>query len=269
MHHFSHMAKKLWNWSLRIHLLRVHIYTAIQWLPTWYIQMYTVQWGCWLLTPLEWVAGLGMGTSTARGARFPVPNRSYPAEREPARSSPIHPIARLSGSERLRRSTAKILLALLYASLNWVITGSDNDLSPVRHRAIIWTNAGILLIGPLGTYFSEVLIGIQTFSFKKLHLKTSFAKWCLFCPGLNELTHTPCICGSCPLWNYITKGCPVYDTNLKLPISNAMPMFLLPSYLICTQPFYCESLKAHNSCNTVKCHYNVVQFIKILHMASR
>ena len=79
-----------------------------------YIQMYTVQWGCWLLTPLERVAGLGMGTSTARGARFPVPNRSYPAEREPARSSPIHPIARLSGSERLRRSTAKILLALLY-----------------------------------------------------------------------------------------------------------------------------------------------------------
>ena len=56
-----------------------------------------------------------MGTSTARGATFPVPNRSYPAEREPARSSPIHPIARLSGSERLRRSTAKILLALLYA----------------------------------------------------------------------------------------------------------------------------------------------------------
>ena len=62
----------------------------------------------------EWVAGLGMGTSTARGARFPVPNRSYPAEREPARSSPIHPIARLRGSERLRRSTAKMLLALLY-----------------------------------------------------------------------------------------------------------------------------------------------------------
>ena len=76
--------------------------------------MFTVQWGCWLLTPLEWVAGLGMGTSTARGARFPVPNGSYPAEREPARSSPIHPLARLSVSERLRRSAAKILLALLY-----------------------------------------------------------------------------------------------------------------------------------------------------------
>ena len=85
--------------------------------------MYTVQWGCWLLTPLEWVAGLGMGTSTARGARFPVPNRSYPAEREPARSSPIHPIARLSGSERLRRSTAKFLLALLYLAMKLSAAG--------------------------------------------------------------------------------------------------------------------------------------------------
>ena len=30
------------------------------------------------------------------------------------------------------------------------IIGSDNGLSPVRRQAIIWTNAGILLIGPLG-----------------------------------------------------------------------------------------------------------------------
>ena len=57
------------------------------------------------------------------------------------------------------------------------ITGSDNALSPGRHQAIIWTNAGILLIGPLGTNFSEILIGIQTFSFKKMHLKMSSAKW--------------------------------------------------------------------------------------------
>ena len=75
----------------------------------------------------------------------------------------------------------------IYESLNWAVIGSDNGLSPIRHQAIIWTNAGILLIGPLGTNFSEILIGIQTFSFKKLHLKTSSAKWRLFCLGLNEL----------------------------------------------------------------------------------
>ena len=36
------------------------------------------------------------------------------------------------------------------------IIGSDNGLSPGQHQAIISTNAGILLIGPLGTNFSEI-----------------------------------------------------------------------------------------------------------------
>ena len=40
------------------------------------------------------------------------------------------------------------------------IIGSDNGLSPGRRQAIIWTNAGILLTGPLGTNFSEILIEI-------------------------------------------------------------------------------------------------------------
>ena len=43
---------------------------------------------------------------------------------------------------------------------NLTIIGSDNGLSPGRRQAIIWTNAGILLIGPLGTNFSEILIEI-------------------------------------------------------------------------------------------------------------
>ena len=55
--------------------------------------------------------------------------------------------------------------------------GSDNGLSPGQRQAIIWTIAGILLIGPLGTNFNDILIGIQTFSFKKMHLKMSSAKW--------------------------------------------------------------------------------------------
>ena len=67
------------------------------------------------------------------------------------------------------------------------IMGSDNGLSPGRRQAIIWTNAGILLIRPWGTNFSEILIGIQAFSFKKKHLKMSSAKWRPFCLGLNVL----------------------------------------------------------------------------------
>ena len=64
---------------------------------------------------------------------------------------------------------------------------SDNGLSPELGQAIIWTNVGILLIGPLGANFSEILIRIQTFSFKKRHLKVSSAKWRSFCLGLNVL----------------------------------------------------------------------------------
>ena len=65
--------------------------------------------------------------------------------------------------------------------------GSDNGLSPGRRQAIIWTNAGILLIRTLGTNFSEILGEIHSFSFSKMHLKISSATWRLFGLGLNEL----------------------------------------------------------------------------------
>ena len=68
------------------------------------------------------------------------------------------------------------------------IIGSNNGLAPEWRQAIIWTNARILLIGPLGTNFSEILIGIQTFTFNKMHLKMSSAKWHPFCLSLNVLT---------------------------------------------------------------------------------
>ena len=67
------------------------------------------------------------------------------------------------------------------------LIGSDNGLSPGRRQAIIRTNAGILLIGLLGTNFSEILIEIHTFSFKKMRFKLSSGKWRPFCPGLNVL----------------------------------------------------------------------------------
>ena len=66
---------------------------------------------------------------------------------------------------------------------------SHNGLSPGRRQAIIWNNAGILLIGPLGTNISEILIEIQTFSLKKIRLKMLSAKCRPFCLGLNVLTH--------------------------------------------------------------------------------
>ena len=97
----------------------------------------------------------------------------------------------------------------MYASVNHTTIGSDNGLSPERHQAIIWTSAGILLIGPLGTNFSEILIEIYTFSFKKIHLKMLYGKWQQFCLGLNVLMYTafqkgwtlhPCHIRRSPLW---------------------------------------------------------------------
>ena len=67
--------------------------------------------------------------------------------------------------------------------------GSDNSLSPGRRQAIIWTNAGILLNGPLATNISEILIEILAFSFTKMRLKVSSSKWRPFCLGLNVLMH--------------------------------------------------------------------------------
>ena len=68
------------------------------------------------------------------------------------------------------------------------IIGSDNGLSPGRRQAIIWTNGGILLIGSLGTNFSGISIKMLTFSFTKMRLKVSSAKWRPFCLGLNVLS---------------------------------------------------------------------------------
>ena len=75
----------------------------------------------------------------------------------------------------------------IYASENLTTIGSVNGLSPGRRQAITWTNAGILLIGPLGTNFSEILIENHIFSFKKMRLKLSSVKWRPFCLGLNVL----------------------------------------------------------------------------------
>ena len=68
-----------------------------------------------------------------------------------------------------------------------IIIGSDNGLSPDRRQAINWTNAGILLIGRLGTNVSKILIEIHISSFKKMHLKMSSRKWRPFWIGLNML----------------------------------------------------------------------------------
>ena len=72
---------------------------------------------------------------------------------------------------------------LIHASLNRDSIVSDNGLSPIRRQAIIWTNAELLPIGPLGTNCSEISINIKKISFAKMHLKILSAKLRPFCPG--------------------------------------------------------------------------------------
>ena len=66
------------------------------------------------------------------------------------------------------------------------IIGSDNGLSPGLRQAIIWTNAGILLIGQ-PKKINEILLGNHSFSFMKIHLKMPSGKWLPFGVGVNVL----------------------------------------------------------------------------------
>ena len=61
--------------------------------------------------------------------------------------------------------------------MNCISIVSDNGLSPVRLQAITWNNADLLLIGPLGTNFSEIRIKIENV----------ISEMGPFCPGEEDL----------------------------------------------------------------------------------
>ena len=113
------------------------------------------------------------------------------------------------------------LNSIAFNSLRSSDAYSDNGLSPVRRQAIIWTNAGTFLIGSLGTNFSEIVIEIYIFSFNKLHLKMSSAKWRPSCLGLNVLSGSlggiiAVQAVQLPSTANWFKGCRHYCTTLKL-----------------------------------------------------
>ena len=93
--------------------------------------------------------------------------------------------------------------------------GSDNGLSPGRRQAIIWTNAGLFLIGTLETNFKEILIKIHTFSFKNIDLKMSSWKWCIFCLSLKVLTH----------WEKMAATI-FFNENVRIPINISLKFVL-------------------------------------------
>ena len=103
-----------------------------------------------------------------------------------------------------------------FASVNQVSIGPDNGLVPIRCRAIISRNAGILSIGHQGANLSDNWIGILMFSFKKMRLKMSSAKaaatvsrgrWVKNWPVFVLLTH----------WGRVTHIC---VSNLTIIVSD-------------------------------------------------
>ena len=124
------------------------------------------------------------------------------------------------------------------------VTGSDNGLSPGRRQAIIWTNDGILLIGPLGTNFSENLIWILTFSFTKMWLKVSSAKWLPFCLSLNVLINH---------WSSVT---PTQGTNQGFAIKNYWFFNSEPMLCFKTRP---HCLRSQITYKSMACHHRKLQ----------
>ena len=89
------------------------------------------------------------------------------------------------------------------------IIGSDNGLLQGECQTIIRTNTGILLIGPLGTNFREILIAIETFSLKKIYWKILSGMCRPFCLRLNVLI-TSFIKGY-----FISTGAVIYKAALR------------------------------------------------------
>ena len=126
---------------------------------------------------------------------------------------------------------------------------SDNGLSPAPSPATTRTNDGILLIGPLGTNFSEILVEIHIFCFKKMHLKMSSGKCCPYCLGLNVLT------------NVLTS---IYR-NVKFSQVNGLQLSMIHiSCTVCQGPiwaepcWYCFSTLEIHLAKCIHLHSNIV-----------
>ena len=101
------------------------------------------------------------------------------------------------------------------------IIGSDNGLSPDRCQAIIWINAGILLIGPLGTNFSET-------KFIHFHSRKCMQKYRLKMAAILPRPH----CVKHFLCNWSPRGVPHNSTDDKASLVQVMAWCLISAKLL-------------------------------------
>ena len=66
------------------------------------------------------------------------------------------PMCLLAGNHGILTHLGRVM----HICISKLTIGSDNGLLPGRRQVIIWINAGILLIGHLGTNYNEILIEI-------------------------------------------------------------------------------------------------------------
>ena len=160
---------------------------------------------------------------------------------------------------------------------NLTLIGLDNGLLPCQCQAIIWTNAGILLIRPLGTNLSEILIEIYTFSFKKMHLKVSSPKWRSFCLGLNVLKKSPgdIMLTRWSLYNMATMSQTTFSCSFSC-MKSIVFWFkfhwnLFPNGPINNMPGLVQIMAWHQSCAKPLSEPMMVQFTDVYmqHSASR
>ena len=72
------------------------------------------------------------------------------------------------------------------------IIGSDNGLSPGRRQAIIWTNARILLIGPVGNKLQWNLKRNLYIFIQEAVFQISSKNWRPFCLGIDVIKVLKC-----------------------------------------------------------------------------
>ena len=108
----------------------------------------------------------------------------------------------------------------MYVSVNWVNIGSANGLLPVRHWAITWINAGVLLNGPYHIKFGDIWVKMQQFllrkHIRKCHLPLCSA-WSLNVPGLslNKISRL-----QRPWWHFWQSRAAVQGPLLALVLLN-------------------------------------------------
>ena len=133
------------------------------------------------------------------------------------------------------------------------IIGSDNGLSPGQRQAITRTSARVLLIWPLGTNFSEILTGIQTFSFKKMHLEMSWGKWRPFCLGLSVLKVHSGTTRNGNFWIYLLYIRHLVSVYILLGTTHGPSLFLASTAEAIYQDFIMEAKTYESTRGYISC----------------